>query len=359
MNEKPFVSIIIPFYNTPKKEFRRCIKSIIEQTNGDFEVIVVNDGSKKEYADVLKKVTESDERIRLINKINEGSAVARNIGIREANGDYIMFVDSDDVITRFCLEEAAKIVEISNPDLIIGGCRKFSEFEIDSVNYKRKSKPRYIKVVSSEKRNALMTHMVGNIDESFSLNGCYVADGPVARVLRKSIAKESFFSNENMWNDDTVWNTKMLKKCESIVIIDELWYKYLIYPNSKTRKYRQNCQYEFEYRTKQEIDLFKEHWPDCMEGIYTRVFNDIVLLCRTFLFHPDNPRSMGEKYQIYKSCVHTEAYREALCGVNLKREKRIVNRLVKELLRFTAYYGPHIISYWILWSFYNLRKNQL
>jgi glycosyltransferase involved in cell wall biosynthesis len=359
MNERPFVSIIIPFFNTPEKAFKRCIHSLINQTNGDFEAIIINDGSAKDYDYLLKEAADSDKRIKVIHKTNEGSAVARNVGIHEADGEYIMFLDSDDALTDFCLEEAAQVVEESHPDLVMGTVKRVSEDEIDVLNPFKNIELKLLNVGPDKVRDLLMAHMIGLTDEMFLLQNGYIGDGPVARLLRKSIAKETLFSKENFWSDDTIWNTKMLKKCESITIVDDLWYKYLIYPNSKTRRFRPNCQYEFEYRTKQEIDLFKELWPNCMEGIYTRAFNDITILCRTFLFHSDNPKSKKEKYQVYKSCIHTEAYREALHGMNLKREKRIVNRVAKELLRFSAYYGPNIISYWILKVFYNLRKDTL
>ena len=111
--------------------------------------------------------------------------------------------------------------------------------------------------------------------------------------------------------------------------------------------------------TEQEIRAFRKYWPNCMEGIYTRVFNDVTILGRTFLFHPDNPMTGREKYKVYRECIHQDAYREALKGLNLKREKRAAYRIIKELLRFTAYYGSNYISYLILWLFYQLRKNAL
>lgn len=359
MNEKPFVSIIIPFYNTPEKYFRRCINSLINQTNGNFEAIVINDGSSDEYSRILEETISLDKRIRLINKKNEGSAIARNVGIGEACGEYIMFLDSDDAITEYCLEEAAQVIADYHPDLVIGAARRASDDEFDMLNPAKSSEPQVLRVVPGKVRDSLIAHMIGLTDEAFLLQKGYISDGPWARVLRKSIADESKFSKEAFWNDDTIWNLKMLKKCQSIAIIDDLWYKYLIYPNSKIRKFRPNCPYEFDYRTKQELTLMKELWPNCMQGIYIRIFNDITILCRTFLFHPDNPKSVHEKYRIYKSCIHKDTYREVLRELNLRREKRIINRIMKEILRFTSYYGPNIISYWILQMFYTFRKNTL
>lgn len=357
--KQPFVTIIIPFYNTPEKEFRRCIESLINQTYSDFEAIVINDGSEDVYTPIIEDITSTDNRIRLINKTNEGSAIARNVGIAEARGDYIMFLDSDDALTTFCLEEAVYAIKTSQADIVFGGVRRVVEEEIDALQPVKNMNPQSICINTQDDRDSLMSHLIGDSNPRFELVNGYLADGPVARLLKRNIAKDALFSEESMWNDDTIWNAKMLVKCNRIFIIDDLWYKYLIYSNSKTRKFRPNCQYEFNYRTKQEIDLFKELWPNCMEGIYNRVFNDIVILCRTFLFNPKNNKSNRDKYRIYKACIHTQAYREALMGLNLKKEKRLINRTAKEVLRFTAYYGPNIVSYWILKMFYNMRKNTL
>ena len=356
---KPLVSIIIPFYNTPAKEFHRCIDSLKKQRFSDFEAIIIDDGSSETCLEYLDAECKNDARLRIVHKKNEGSAIARNVGIVEAQGEYIMFLDSDDALTDCCLEEAARIVNECHPDLVIGGVKKVAEDEIDAINLVSENSSRILQVKSRETRNLLMEHMIGLTDKMFTLQNGYIADGPVAKFVKRIIVNEAKFTEENMWNDDTIWNTKMLSKCNNIVIIDSLWYKYLIYPQSKTRRFRPNCPYEFAYRTKQEIDLFKELWPDCMQGIYVRVFNDITLLCRTYLFHPDNAKSHKEKYHVYKECIHKEAYREALKSLEFTVEKRLFNRTIKELLRFSAYYGPHYISYWILWSFYHLRKNQL
>ncbi len=359
MNNKPFVPIIIPFYNTPEKAFQRCIDSLINQTNQDFEAIVINDGSQEQYQESLERIVEKDSRIRLLNKKNEGSAIARNVGIAEAQGDYIMFLDSDDALTEFCLEEAVDAIEISHADIAFGGVRRVVEEEIDALHPIKINKPQRIDINTNDERDSFMSHLIGDTNPRFELTNGYLADGPVARLLKKSIAKEALFSEESIWNDDTIWNAKMLVRCNSVCIIDDLWYKYLIYSNSKTRKFRPNCQYEFDYRTKQEIDLFKKLWPNCMEGIYNRVFNDIVILCRTYLFNPQNNKSNKEKYRVYKECIHTPAYREALKGLNLRKERRLINRIAKEVMRFTAYYGPNIVSYLILKLFYYRRKNTL
>ena len=93
------VSIIVPVYNT-EKYIEKCIKSILEQTYKNIELILVNDGSEQKEEAIIKKYAEYDRRIRYIkNQKNQGLFLTRISGVRHAAGKYLMFVDSDDYIS--------------------------------------------------------------------------------------------------------------------------------------------------------------------------------------------------------------------------------------------------------------------
>lgn len=97
----PSVSIIIPLYN--KKEFiRNSIQSVLNQTYGDFEIVIVNDGSTDNSLEIVKSI--HDDRIRIIDKENGGVSSARNVGIDNSVGEWIIFLDADDTIRQDCLQ---------------------------------------------------------------------------------------------------------------------------------------------------------------------------------------------------------------------------------------------------------------
>lgn len=96
-------SIIIPVYNS-EKYLKRCINSILAQTFQNFELIAVDDGSSDSSPEILKAYSDSDSRIKVIRKNNQGVSSARNIGINSAKGDYIIFVDADDYIDKGLLQ---------------------------------------------------------------------------------------------------------------------------------------------------------------------------------------------------------------------------------------------------------------
>lgn len=100
---QPKISIIIPVYNV-EKYLTTCLESVRNQTFKDFEAICINDGSTDNSLEILKDFQKKDERIKIITQENQGSSVARNRGLKEAKGDYIYFLDSDDSIHPKLLE---------------------------------------------------------------------------------------------------------------------------------------------------------------------------------------------------------------------------------------------------------------
>ena len=100
----PKLSIIVPVYNVDKY-LERCIRSILNQTYENFEIILVNDGSTDNSGIICENYSKVDSRIRVIHKKNEGVSSARNIGVDNAKGKYIGFIDPDDYINKYMYEK--------------------------------------------------------------------------------------------------------------------------------------------------------------------------------------------------------------------------------------------------------------
>lgn len=97
MNSRPKISVIIPVYNT-EKYVENCIRSIMNQTYDNLEIICINDGSTDNSLDVLRKLEKEDSRIIVIDKENEGQGLSRNRGIETATSEWLSFIDSDDFL---------------------------------------------------------------------------------------------------------------------------------------------------------------------------------------------------------------------------------------------------------------------
>ena len=109
--KKPKFSIIVPVYNT-EKYLKRCLDSIKSQSFKDYEVIIVNDGSTDNSSDIISKYS-----YKVINQENQGLSMARNNGVKDASGEYLIFLDSDDYIEKDLLKEINNSLS-NRPDLV-------------------------------------------------------------------------------------------------------------------------------------------------------------------------------------------------------------------------------------------------
>ncbi|TAH69975.1 MAG: glycosyltransferase family 2 protein [Anaerolineaceae bacterium] len=111
------VSIIIPAYNV-EKYLEECLESVINQTYKNIEIILINDGSTDSTGKICEKWTKRDSRIKYISKQNEGLSATRNMGLYNAKGKYVFFLDSDDWIALYAIEELLKLAEAKQADVV-------------------------------------------------------------------------------------------------------------------------------------------------------------------------------------------------------------------------------------------------
>ena len=149
--ENKKVSIIIPIYNV-EKFLAEAIESVINQTHKNLEIILVDDGSPDNCGKIADEYAAKDDRIKVIHKPNGGLSAARNSGIEIATGDYMMFLDSDDLLTLDACELFLNKIESENADYVIGNyincdedgtvwanpifnTEKYGEFKLDIKDY--------------------------------------------------------------------------------------------------------------------------------------------------------------------------------------------------------------------------------
>lgn len=114
---KPAISVIVPVYNV-EKYLDQCLTSLLEQTFTDFEAILVDDGSTDSSYQICKKYAEKDKRFTAYEKENGGASTARNVGLKNAEGEYIFFLDSDDWLEPNTLETMITTAKKENADLV-------------------------------------------------------------------------------------------------------------------------------------------------------------------------------------------------------------------------------------------------
>lgn len=120
------VSVIVPVYNV-EKYLKRCLDSLTNQSFKDIEIIVVDDGSTDRSYSIARNLALNDHRIKLYRQENRGSSHARNVGLNESTGKYIMFLDSDDYYKKDCIEKAYHNIKNNDADICIFGSRFVDE----------------------------------------------------------------------------------------------------------------------------------------------------------------------------------------------------------------------------------------
>lgn len=112
------ISVVMPAYNS-EKYIRQCFDSIIDQTFTNFEVVVVNDGSTDGTKNIINEYCDKDNRFKIISQVNSGPSTARNVGVRNANGKYVIFLDSDDFFESSMFQTIKDVLDKTNADMFI------------------------------------------------------------------------------------------------------------------------------------------------------------------------------------------------------------------------------------------------
>ena len=134
---KDLISVIINVYNG-EKFIEKCLDSIVNQTYKNLEILIINDGSTDKTLKICKK--NKDKRIKIINTKNMGLSLSRNVGIDNAKGEYLYFVDADDFIELDAIEYLYNLCK--KYDVRIATCDPLTIYNYDFIKYERKEKSR-------------------------------------------------------------------------------------------------------------------------------------------------------------------------------------------------------------------------
>ena len=214
---QPLISIIVPVYNC-EEYIEKCIDSILHQTYQNFEVIVINDGSKDNTLEKLKKYINKN-KITIISIENNGVSNARNLGIKNSKGDYICFIDSDDWVEKEYLECFVRNIT-DKKELII-------------QNILQNGKPKY-----KYQQKSLDIFQDANI--LFSVYNPLSFGGPVCKLFNSSIIKSEkiLFNTSLSYGEDLVFFLNYLKYNKKIKYLPIANYHYIYKSNSlSTKKY--------------------------------------------------------------------------------------------------------------------------
>lgn len=205
------VSIIIPAYNA-EKYIEKCLDSLLSQTLKEIEIIVINDGSKDNTEELVKKY--NDKRIKYYKNTNHGIGYTRNFGIDKATGKYIMFLDSDDYVEKNICEELYNKAEKDKLDLVI--CDFYKEYD----NGKKET------IKTSSFKNSSLKENPDIITEFLS---------PWAKLYKRElIVNNNIKFVENLKYEDAPFVIEALDKAKLIGKVDKCLVHYIVHGNSET-----------------------------------------------------------------------------------------------------------------------------
>ena len=272
------ISVIVPVYNV-EKYLEECLESIKRQTYTDIEVILVNDGSIDRSKEICERYCEKDSRFKLLNQENKGLSGARNRGMLESKGEFISFVDSDDVLKEDMLEQLMK--QMTSEDIDIVECWYTNEKQELEL-----STPKNVKTIfQGDSKEALVSLCKDNI----------VRLNAVAKLFRRQVIVNFPFL-EGLFYEDVYGGIGILKHIRKMVKINYIGYYYRV---------RQGSIMNREFNIKN-LDLFTicdkleqlyQGDTDSLAYIHRRLFHLVLMHVVDYHIFEGNPYK--EKYVEY------------------------------------------------------------
>lgn len=226
--KKKKVSIIIPVYNS-EKTLEKCIDSVRDQTYKNIEILIINDGSQDNSLSIMNKYKNKDKRIIIINQENKGLSGARNTGIKNATGDYITFIDSDDYINETMIEECMNIFIKYNCDAIRNNYIYDYPNGNKSLNKDEINKEQLINLKDENQKESLVKKILMGKIQSYSW----------LLIIKRKIFTEKHlqFDEDILFMEDIIFLNRLLLSIDSIFLMGKPNYYYYQNKEGMTKNY--------------------------------------------------------------------------------------------------------------------------
>lgn len=283
------ISVILPVYNA-EQYLHRCIDSILAQSYTDFELLLIDDGSKDASGAICDEYASKDTRVHVFHKENGGVSSARNLGLDNAQGEYITFCDADDYVTPDWLAAYSEAIE-KNVDLAIQGY-----YAIDGDNTVEKNLP-------SCQGNTIVAKR--QLITSLMSQGMY---GYLwVKIFRRAIIEEHAirFDTQSTFREDEQLFSEYLEYTSSFIYTERVGYYYIVPPASKS--YRGDSYYSI-FPIFQSLDkIFERNLPkEICQIHYVNVKNSAVK------YLAEGQRLTDYHIDLYQRIVHTLGYTKGI-----------------------------------------------
>ena len=252
------ISVVIPAYNC-EKFISKCLDSVLSQKGAELDVIVVNDGSTDNTGKILEKYKD---KIRVVNKQNGGTSAAKNMGISLIEGDYTMFLDSDDYLSENAIQILADTISKTDADIV--KFRYQLVFPDGTVKAAYNQFEKYEFIEKKDFKEKIYPHFINGIRLNSVWSGIY----------RSSLIKGREFRTDMRVAEDAVFSLKSYTDAKNIVVIEDVLYNYYQTGRGLTgnaasviEKYKCNCLFASEtlkYLKEWDMDSFGTRVRVCL-----------------------------------------------------------------------------------------------
>ena len=250
------VSIIVPVYNV-EKYIDRCLKSLVNQTLKDIEILIIDDGTPDNSINICERYSKNDNRIKIFNKKNEGLGLTRNYGIKKASGEYVAFIDSDDYVDLDYYEKLYNKAKKTNADVCFSDFKNVTE-KNEILDDNIRCIPFKDDIIDS---NSVLLNML-NVPTCNKDITNYMGMSVWRAIYKLDIIKTNniFFVSERKYiSEDIVFNFDFLENSKVVSFIRDSYYYYCYNNNSLTNVYRNDRFYKNKILIKELIDKSKKY----------------------------------------------------------------------------------------------------
>lgn len=325
------VTFVVPIYNIDEALLRRCIDSLLSQTEADIEIVLVNDGSPDNSGVVCDEYAEKNSRIKVFHTENKGVSNARNVGIDNSTGEYLCFIDPDDYLEADCVEKTFNVAKKTIADIVMFRHRIDGGDAIETTGE--------INTIDKSEISKLKVNTITKKDGKYDTGMCW------SKLYKSSFIKENKLKYELGVRkaQDRLFVYDCLCSNPQICTYDYVGYVYTTNNgNSICRRYNpgiveilNNTASKFQQRIDKETD---ENIIKAGYTMNTLFLNEIFLL---YICHKQNNLPTKQKVQIIKDMFKNgkllEAVKKAeLAGLS-KREKLMATLLKAKMYRLCIF----------------------
>ncbi|MBQ7288602.1 MAG: glycosyltransferase [Clostridia bacterium] len=275
--ENPLITVIVPVYKV-EPYLERCVKSVINQTYENLEIILVDDGSPDNCGNMCDAFAKQDPRIRVVHKENGGLSSARNAGLDVATGKYIGFVDSDDWIEPDMYAQLYSLLSLHNVKIAACGFR--CDFPSGKTVYINRDYPANKEIEVFSKTDALRELILAR----------KITNSVCDKLFEKSLF-QTFRFTQGIVNEDFEMMPLCVEAAESVVFCPSPFYHYMMTAESITRGAFKESRFTETDISRRHLQFYKEKYP----SLYAYALAKHIGLCLIIIDDASKDRAFSEK----------------------------------------------------------------